>query len=114
MTENELKCKGYPKLLSNLEQKNSRSGSQGKVAVKDISSWSIPMKGIKSVLNNVIENELKCKCYPKLLSDLEQKNSRSGSQGKVAVKNISSWSIPMKGIKSVLINVTENKLKHKG
>ena len=49
-----------------------------------------------------------------LLSDLEQKKSRSGSQGKVAVKEISSRSIPMQGIKSVLINVTENELKHKG
>ena len=51
---------------------------------------------------------------PKLLSNIEQKKSRSGSQGKVIVKDISSRSIPMQGIKSVLINVTENKLKRKG
>ena len=48
---------------------------------------------------------------PKLLSDLEQRESRSGSQGKVAVKEISSRSIPTQGIKSVLINVTENERK---
>ena len=39
--------------------KKSRSGSQGKVSVKEISERSIPMQGIKSVLINVIENELK-------------------------------------------------------
>ena len=50
----------------------------------------------------------------KILSDLEQEKSRSGSQGKVAVKEISSRSIPMQGIESVLINATENKLKRKG
>ena len=42
------------------------------------------------------------------------KKSRSGSQGKVTLKEISSRSIPMQGIESVLINVTENKLKHRG
>ena len=52
--------------------------------------------------------------YVKILSDLEQEKSRSGSQGKVEVKEISSRSIPMQGIESVLINVTENKLKLKG
>ena len=57
-------------------------------------------------------NESKGK--PKLLSDLEHKKSRSGSHGKVAVKEISLRSITMQGIKSVLINVTENELKHKG
>ena len=50
----------------------------------------------------------------KILSDLEQEKSRSGSQGKVAVKEISSRSIPMQGIESLLINATENKLKRKG
>ena len=50
----------------------------------------------------------------KILSDLEQEKSRSGSQGKVAVKEISSRSIPMQGIESVLINAVENKLKCKG
>ena len=50
----------------------------------------------------------------KILSDLEQKKSRSWSQGRVAVKEISSRSIPMQGIESVLINVTKNKLKPKG
>ena len=72
------------------------------------------MQGIESVLINVIENKPKCKCYPKLLSDLEQEKSRSGSQGKVAIMEIWSRSIFMQGIESVLINVTENKLKHKG
>ena len=46
---------------STVEQKKSRSGSQGKVAVKEISSRSIPMQGIKSVLNNVTKNELERK-----------------------------------------------------
>ena len=36
------------------------------------------------------------------------------SQGKVAVQKISPRSIPMQGIKSVLINATKNELKHKG
>ena len=43
------------------------------------------MQGIKSVLINVTENELKPKGKPILLRDLEQKKSRSGSQGKVTV-----------------------------
>ena len=72
------------------------------------------MQGIQSVLIDVTENKLKHKGKPKLLSDLEQKKSWSGSQGKVAVKEISSRSIPIQGIESVLINVTENKLKRKG
>ena len=72
------------------------------------------MQGIKSVLINATENELKCKGKPKLLSDLEEEKSRSGSQGKVAIKEISPRSIPMQGIKSVLINATENELKRKG
>ena len=66
-----------------------------------------------SVLINVTKNELKRKGLPKLLSDLEKK-SWSGSQGKVTVKKISSRTINMQGIKSVLINVTENELKRKG
>ena len=66
------------------------------------------MQGIKSVLINVTENELKRKGYSKLLSDLEQKKWRSGSLGKDTVH------IPMQGIKSVLINVTESELKHRG
>ena len=47
-----------------------------------------------------------------MLSELEQKKSRSESQGKVTVKEISSKS--MQGIESILINVTENKLKRRG
>ena len=43
-----------------------------------------------------------------------KEKSRSGSQGKVAVQEISPRSIPMQGIKSVLINATENELKRKG
>ena len=50
----------------------------------------------------------------KILSDLEQEKSRSGSQGKVPVQEISPRSIPMQGIKSVLINVTEKELKRRG
>ena len=60
------------------------------------------------------ESKLKRKGQPKLLSDLEQKKWRSWSQGKVAVQGISPRSIPMQGIKSVLINATENELKRKG
>ena len=67
-----------------------------------------------SVIINMNESKLKHKGLPKLSSDLEQKKSRSGSQGNVAVQEISPRSIPMQGIKSVLINVTENELKHKG
>ena len=67
-----------------------------------------------SVIININESKLKHKGKPKLLSDLEQKKSRSGSQGKVAVQEISPRSIPMQGIKSVLINATENELKRKG
>ena len=52
-TESELKRKGYPKLLSDLEK------SQGKVTVQEISPRSIPMQGIKSVLINVTEKKLK-------------------------------------------------------
>ena len=65
-----------------------------------------------SVIINM--NESKPKGEPKLLSDLELKKSRSGSHRKVTVKEISSRSITMQGFKSVLINVTENKLKLKG
>ena len=43
------------------EWTKAKSGSQGKVAVKEISSRSIPMQGIKSVLNNVTNNKLKVK-----------------------------------------------------
>ena len=42
------------------------------------------------------------------------KRKWSGSQEKVTIKEISSRSIPMQGIKPVLINVTENKLKRRG
>ena len=72
------------------------------------------MQGIKSVLINVTENKLKRKRLPILLSDLEQKKSWSGSQGKVEVKEIISRSIPMQSIESVLINMTKNKLKNRG
>ena len=44
-------------------------------------------------------------------SDLEEEKSRSGSQGKVRVKEILLRYIPTQGSESVLINVTENKLK---
>ena len=57
---------------------------------------------------------LNAKVNQKFLSDLEQKKWRSGSQGKVAVQEISPKSTPMQGIKSALINATENELKHKG
>ena len=50
----------------------------------------------------------------KILIDLEQEKSRSGTQGKVAVQDISPRSIPMQGIKSVLIDATENELKRRG
>ena len=67
-----------------------------------------------SVIINMNESKLKRKGWSKLLSDLEQKKSRSESHRKVAVKEISSRSIPMQGIESVLTNVTQNKLKRKG
>ena len=57
---------------------------------------------------------LNAKINQKLLSDLEQKKSRSGSQGKVTVQEISPRYISMQGIESVLINATENELKRKG
>ena len=66
-----------------------------------------------SVIINMNESKLKRKGKPKLLSDLEQKKSKSGSQGKGAVREILSRYIPMKGIKYVLINVTKNGLKRK-
>ena len=65
-------------------------------------------------LGKSIKNKLKCKGSPKLLSDLEQKKWRSGSQGKVTVQETSPRSIPKQGIESVLINGTENELKRKG
>ena len=65
-----------------------------------------------SVINNMNESKLKHKIKPKL-SDTEQKKWRSGSQWKVAVQEISPRSIPMQGIKSVLINATENELNAK-
>ena len=67
-----------------------------------------------SVFINMNESKLKHQSWPKLLSDLEQKKSRSRSKGKVAVQEISPRSIPMQGIKSVLVNATENELKRKG
>ena len=63
------------------------------------------MQSIMSVIIYMNESKLK---------DLEQKKSRSASQGKVAFQEISPRSIPMQGIKSVLINGTENELKRKG
>ena len=45
---------------------------------------------------------------------LNRKGQGQGNRGKVAVQEISTRSIPMQGIKSVLINVTENELKRKG
>ena len=72
------------------------------------------MQSIMSVIINIMRANLNTKVNPKLLSNLTQKKSRSGSQGKVAVKEISSRYIPMQCIKSVLINVTENELKRKG
>ena len=67
-----------------------------------------------SVIIYMNESKLKRKGWPKLLNDLEQKKSRSGSQGKVPVQEISPRSIPMQGMKSVLIKATENELKRKG
>ena len=67
-----------------------------------------------SVIININESKVKHKGWPKLLSDLDKNKSRSGSQGKVAVQEISPRYIPMQGIKSVLINATEIDLKHKG
>ena len=72
------------------------------------------MQSIMSVIINMNESKLKCKGQPKLLSDLEQKKSRSGSQGKVAVQEISPRYIPIQGIESVLINAPKNELKRKG
>ena len=46
--------------------------------------------------------------------DIEEEKSRSMSQGKVAIKEIPSRSIPMQGIESVLINVIKIKLKRRG
>ena len=54
------------------------------------------MQSIMSVIINLNESKLKRKGYPKLLSCLGKKKSWSGSQGKVAVKEISSRSIPCK------------------
>ena len=59
-TENELKRKGKPKLLSELEQKSESQGHR-KMSQFRFSSRSIPMQGIKSVLINATENELKRK-----------------------------------------------------
>ena len=97
-----------------LNGKKLRSGSHRKVAVEEIWSRSIKKQSIMSLIIHMNESKLKRKSSQKLLSDLEWKKSWSGSQGKVAVKVISSRSIPTKGIKSVLINGTENKLKSKG
>ena len=73
------------------------------------------MQSTMSVIINMNDSKLKHIGSPKLLSDLEQKKSRSGSQGKVADKEISSRSsITMQGIESVLVNVTDNKLIRKG
>ena len=44
----------------------------------------------------------------------EEEKSRSGSQGKAAIKEISSMSMSMQGIMSVLINLTTNKLNGRG
>ena len=66
-----------------------------------------------SIIINMNESKLKRKGEQKLLSDLKQKKSRSGSQEKVAVKEISSRSIPMQGIQSVLIDATEKNLNTK-
>ena len=68
----------YCKILRDIEKKKSRSGSQGKVAVTEISLRSIPMPDIESVLINLTENKLKPKVKPKLLSDLEQKSQGQG------------------------------------
>ena len=45
---------------------------------------------------------------------LKRKEQDYGHREKVAVKEISSRSVSMQDIKSVLINVTENKLKGRG
>ena len=64
-----------------------------------------------SVIINMNDSKLKRKGSLKLLSDLEQEKSRSHRN--VAIEEISSRFIPMRGIESVLINVTENKLKRR-
>ena len=71
------------------------------------------MQSIMFVIINMNESKLKRKGLPKLLSDLEEKKSRSGSQGKAPVKEISSRSIPMQDMKYVLINVTKTNLNTK-
>ena len=45
---------------------------------------------------------------------LNRKSEGQGHMEKVAVQEISLRSIPMQGIKSVLINATENELKRRG
>ena len=97
-----------------LNRKSEGQGHRERSQFRRSYPMSIPMQGIKSVLINATENELKRKGWPKLLSDLEQKRWWSGSQGKVAVQEISPRFIPMQSIKSVLINVTESELKHRG
>ena len=49
---------------------------------------SINMQSIMSVIINMNESKLQRKGCPKLLSDLEQKKSSSGSHKKVVVKEI--------------------------
>ena len=95
-------------------EKSQGHGHRERVAVQEISQRSISMQGIKSVMINATKNELKRRGKSKLSSYLEQKNSRSGSQGKVADQEISPRSIPMQGIKSVMINAAENELKRRG
>ena len=48
------------------------------------------MQSIMSVIINMNDSKLISKGLPKLLSDLEQKKSRSRSHRKVAVEEISS------------------------
>ena len=72
------------------------------------------MQGIKSLLINVTENELKTQRLTKIIKWPWTEKFKVRVIGKVAVQEILPRSIPMQGIKSVLINVTENELKRKG
>ena len=67
-----------------------------------------------SVIINMNESKLKTQRLTKIIKWSWKKKWRSGSQGKVAVQEISPRSIPVQSIKSVLINMTENELKRKG
>ena len=66
-----------------------------------------------SVIIYMNENKLKHKGKPKLLSDLEQKKSKSGSHREVAVEEIWSRYIIMQSKMSVIIYMNDSKLKQR-